>query len=158
MTGEPLLRTGDRHKGTTQAGMTLLELLTALTISTIVVVLGANLFTSGQRQFLFRMGENELLHSQFLLQETLRAHLEGEILQCGTGTLRVGIKDADRDVVSLLHERFPGLHDMNFKCFELDEAGLLTPWKTAAQPRLIEYEWSLEIRKLKRSHKGSWLR
>ncbi len=140
-----------------QKGLTLLELLAALTISSMAILIGAQIFGWNQNQFYFRMRESEFLQRQYLLQETVRGQLKHEIVSCKSDHLVVWNKKEEWEVVTALRKRFPGLETLTFNCIEVDEHGALILWNSGIQPKLVEYEWIFTHKGLRQSHRGSWL-
>lgn len=140
-----------------ERGMTLLEVIAALVISALVIALASRLFLTGQSQFLERVFESDRLSGQVRLKGALRQALEGEVLGCESGALR--LKGEEKDLAASIKERFPGADSLEFHCRETSQDGeSLVKWAQRFQPQLVEYRLVLLTRGKKDRLEGSILK
>lgn len=134
-------------------GVTLVELLSALVISAIVVTLISRVYLSGHREFLGRLLESDQLTALVKAKRTLDKALMGKINHCKSGHLGLVISSTKTDMETWLHSKIPTITSSSFHCFERDEAtGEIVEWSGRFQPQLVEYRVQLVSK-----NKSDWL-
>jgi prepilin-type N-terminal cleavage/methylation domain-containing protein len=142
-----------------ESGVTLIELLAALLISSLVIVLATRIFLSGNRQFLNRALESDRLAALYKLKGAVQHALQGEIGRCESGKIWLRGDGKEQEVFASLRSRFPNVRVADFRCWEKSgEPISLVPWKDWFQPALIEYQIVVATSGTKDTLSGSWLK
>jgi prepilin-type N-terminal cleavage/methylation domain-containing protein len=140
-------------------GMTLLELIVALALSSIVISLCAMMYLKSTGQFHRRVHDSRLLQTWHLVNTHVDNSLKKKIDKCAFGRVYYFSDSGVVDIKEELIERFPGLETINFRCYELDRfTGNLVTWGMKENPDLIEYMGNLKGDVVNRRISGSIMR
>lgn len=114
---------------------------------TLVELLAARIFLTGQKQYLERLFETDRISGLVRLKGALHHALGRRIATCGAGRLALDTDSTDLDLAAWLKTRHPGADSLAFRCLELG-SGLseLVDWQGRFQPQLVEYRACLTVR------------
>ena len=135
------VRQTDRHSC---YGVTLIELLVAITVSALVIVFATKIFLSGNLQFLERGKQSDNLITLFKLKNEIDKVLAGQISRCESGKIWIQDLEPNKDpseLFALLKLRIGSIVSSDFHCFEIQRADhSLIDWQGRFQPSLVEYK------------------
>ncbi len=142
-----------------ESGVTLVELLAALTISAFLVVLASRIFLSGNQQFLDRNLESDRFEKMYMLKASIQKYLQKEILRCDSGKLWVKMDGLETDVQAALKKHDSQIQSSDFQCYEKSGSPIsLVTWKDWYQPSLVEYQIVLLKSGVRDTLRGSWIK
>ena len=138
-------------------GMSLVELLVAMTIAALVMILVTQLFLTSHQEFIGRMQESNRMNQLQRLKSAVQKSLHGEVSRCEGGRLWVILDGEEKEMAAWLSLRFSDLDSLEFQCKEVDQNHLLTEWHGPPPPKLIEYKIGQGKGKKRNVLRGSWI-
>jgi prepilin-type N-terminal cleavage/methylation domain-containing protein len=140
-------------------GLTLVELLAALVISSIVVALAGRIFLSGNKGMAERANDSDRLEKLFSVKTHMQNLLTRPFLKCDREEVTVQIGRNKINLQKEIRRKFPFADSLEIKCLVADTATKsFRPWNGIGQPQLVEYQVSINGKKSIDKLEGSVLK
>ncbi len=139
-------------------GLTLLELMVAMTMSGFVIVMASNLFLYNFKNFHIRSHEAEALQEAFAIDHFIQKSLTLPIENCSSDQITIRENHTSLLLSKEASKKYPTLKSIKFNCLQADTASKkMEAWKKGDSPDIVQYSLNMNFKNLDWNWRGSVL-